>query len=239
MNYPPLPGLSPGSFLKTAAQKGRVMFANGDEYIRPIEDLRIDYELVGAIGLPSGQIVVADMHGMGDMVPQARRVKPGSYDCEVVTATYPDASKRIAMAVLRVSNKPAVRFASATRKGEAPTNEPGDCAGIGIDSAAVGFGDAKLADTSWGTDPRQDDALDDQLSTRLACIHVLPERPDLPFLLCQSGYGDGVYAVMWGLSADGEAACLLVDFEVVDWVIVPMPPERSWMDRLRSWFTKG
>lgn len=217
MHYPPLPGLSAGGLHKTAAQRVRMIDTDGEHVGLPIEDVRIGYELIGAIALPSGRIVVADMYGVNDTPPQLRSVAPGSYDCQVLTATFPDASKRIAMAVLRLTKTPVVKFVSALREGEEPTNEPGGCAAVGIDSWVVCVGDAQLSGTSWATDPRQNDALDKRISNQLACIHTPPERPDLPFLLSRCGHGDGCYAVMWGLDARGKVACLLVDSDLVRW----------------------
>ncbi len=47
-------------------------------------------------------------------------------------------------------------------------------------------------------------------------LHQPMSDSDLNVAIFHSGWGDGVYPVLWGLSAEGEAMVLFVDFTVME-----------------------
>lgn len=235
MEYPPLPGLEDGCRLKTAWSRGIGIRTDGTPYAPPAELVDLRYVSVGHIAVPSGKLVVADMHGVKGTSPHKRSVPAGTYGCEIVQARFASGDTRTAVAIVRVSGERPVSLVSAWREDDDESNaKPGECAAIGVDSATICICDSTVEQTTWATDPVQDDAIDSRLSATGAVIHAPSERPDLRFLLSTTGWGDGSYVILWGLDRGGRIACLIVDFELVEWD--PRSGSGSWMSRVLRWF---
>jgi len=148
-----------------------------------------------------------------------RTVPPGSYPVSLVIATDTKQS-RGAAAILRFS------VASPVSWERARTVEDDDLemTGYGVDSATGCFLDSSaLAIVATELEPtrqweqRIEEALeitpdDDWFSANIA----VSQSPPTNAIAFSTGFGDGLYASWFGLDADGNAVCLLTDFEVVD-----------------------
>lgn len=162
----------------------------------------VTVEHVGTLVTDSGALSVIDFgYENDDARPLARRVAPGSYPVDRVTA-----AGRIAAVRVRFADRPAVSWHPASQR-------PGQGHVIGVDAGCVcvvdypayaGMSRRAKAErfAAFGARPRPS-------------VGMFPLGEGQVGLATESGWGDGGYPVLWGLDADGAVVQLVVDFMVL------------------------
>jgi hypothetical protein len=166
----------------------------------------------------SGHIIAADaVMLLLPRKPFARQVPRGRHPLAVVVARV-DGGERIAFAILRFSQAPAVSWEMAVDEDQNPAAlKEGYRCGYGVDSGTGSFCDAAAVDVIRSVDEEGSDfstQLIEQMS-KSEWVHV--ESPGGSIAAFTSGYGDGSYCSYFGLDASGNPAALLTDFEIVNW----------------------
>lgn len=183
---------------------------------------------IGQVHFPTGEVCAVDAF-MLDEPPLIKKIAPGHYSVLLNLLKLPNDDERVAYAVLKCSDKPVVEWEIATNGTQNLETLIGDeYYGYSVDTGTGSFVDAetlaKLKEFEMQK-YREDndfllvDELDKELQdnykhTRTWLIKTFPNIGDVSYF--SSGYGDGVYPSYWGLDEDGEVACLVTDFLVVD-----------------------
>jgi hypothetical protein len=199
----PLPAaLAPGRLYELTAEPGRVL-------PRPVTVIHQD---LGELSLPDGRVVACDPWVPAE--PMSRQLAPGRYGAQLRVAGFEGGDQRAAAAVLSIGAGAPVRW-------EAAVSEAADPYLLGTDSATGCFAGPQALDAFEAE--LEGDSPVDPLYEALhrsyrhtwswANHEVAPDRNLVAF---DTGYGDGLYRVFWGLDADGEPVCLLADLGVLD-----------------------
>jgi hypothetical protein len=207
-----LVGVSP---LAHDADRG-VLLSRKARVIDGEDGLRLERLELGALTLPSGQVIACDptYEDFAGRPPFQRAVRPGRYPVALTQARVGDEPYvRIAAAALLLRDEPPTRWTLAlTGEQRLADLGPGEIYGYGVDGGTGCFVDAEHA-AEFG--PR--------LFARLRKAYeranfeplIFPLRDEPAVAVFQSGFGDGFYASYWGLDARGEAVCLVTDFGVL------------------------
>jgi hypothetical protein len=180
---------------------------------------------VGEVSFPTGRIIACDpgrLTGDHHLEPLARTIPPGRYPVRVCVARVPAGGHRVALAALRISAAPPVRFEPAFRAGEDPAQfEAGELPAHGVDSATSCFVDVRVAEElakrcqDWEYRWNGFIQLFGMDSGSEWKNVVLEPEAGLNFIEFKTGFGDGRYASYWGFDSRGEVACLVTDFELL------------------------
>ena len=180
---------------------------------------------LGLLNLPSGQIIACDPF-IGGVEPFEVTVNAGRYPVFIGTAQRDlgdDGDSIVAYALLRFSDEIPVQWQIATWPGDDMALIPeGQIIGYGVDMATGCFMDSDAAQvleaefSANGVNYMR--YLDNQLEKngRIWADVTLNQTSGLNVILFTSGFGDGVYASYWGYTADGQIACLVTDFGVLE-----------------------
>jgi hypothetical protein len=186
--------------------------------------IRIEVVAAGELDLPTGRVIACDPGGLSDkddLTPLARTVPPGRYPVQVGVANFNAGGRCVALAALRLSPTPPVRFEPAARDGEdLATFEDDEVPVHGVDSGASCFVDLRTAEELVRRN--QDwDYLWNEYGKLLSLdggewknVAVDPES-GLNLVEFTSGFGDGSYVSYWGFDGDGRAVCLVTDFGIL------------------------
>lgn len=182
--------------------------ADGDALFVPGRQIRIgdaihpiEVRAVGQVSLPTGRLVVGDLGydaGMLNVLGQA--VPPGGYAAEVALC-----SGRVAALRLRISDRPAVKWAPADHNGGRSTSYI-----IGVDAGNVAIMD--LSAVTGVTSRDKDRAFEVFAANQAARYCLLSLASENDTVISDSGWGDGGYPVYWGLDGKGQPCSLVVDF---------------------------
>ena len=181
---------------------------------------------VGELNLPDGRLVATDPLTMPERPPFARTVAAGSYP---VFAIREIASGRIALAYVLFSSEQPKTWELAVIPGQdVSTLKDNEYFGIAVDTGLVAFTSSRFAAAVVERENRiktrdgefdnyYDDVLADELpdGTEFILHHPLPDAPEIAAAIVHSGWGDGFYPVLWGLTSAGDPAIALADFDVV------------------------
>ena len=164
------------------------------------------HQELGELALPDGRVVVCDPHDPG--IALARRLTAGRYRVQLRVADLGGRDQRAAAVVLTAGDGPPVRWEPAAEHRLSVDSATGCLAGPAALAALHAPGGADAVDGLV-------EALaHTQRATWCWANHEVATDGNL--VAFSSGYGDGAYPVFWGLRADGEPACLLVDLRVLD-----------------------
>ena len=191
-----------------------------------------NYEVLhlGALALPTGQVVACDPFYVGIAKPFRRVVSPGRYDVQLCRAELPDEGPRIALArIVFIPTERPVAYQRAVKVG-------GDSSSYSVESGLGSFMDestrhqfvdvmaryylhnpdgnyysAELADKFKKSALYPDDP-DDAGSW---AVHALGEG-GANIMMFASGLGDGAYDSYWGIGATNNPVCLVTDFRLLD-----------------------
>jgi hypothetical protein len=180
---------------------------------------------MGSVEITSGRVVAADPLAQRDRPAFTRTVAPGYY-----AVTLYQAFGRIAAASMRFADGTPVRWELATIPGQDVATLKDDelfgypvDAGVGcyMDADTLALLDEREAKTQAekpGSDINYyDDVLAPELDAhegKFALHQPIAGNPG-NVAVFWSGWGDGFYAVYWGLSEDGRPLVMLTDFQVV------------------------
>ena len=234
-----------GVALARLAQSGNVLVEGGTPHQLPLaavadleievpelaEDGPIDLAVLtlGAIDVPSGRLVSTDgllLEG----APFARPIEPGRYPLQVVLARLANGDERIAFAVVKLVDRAATTWTTATIEGDDPAEMQDDeLSGYDVESGVGCLFDATTL-SAWRSELTRNETLFRGLE------RVLREnrRPTWTWArvraaegsgyLFTSGLGKGSYASYWGSDASGTLVSLVSDFDLLDWAGLETEP---------------
>jgi hypothetical protein len=183
----------------------------------------VEQHELGMLNLPSGEIIACDPFICG-VEPFEVRVKPGRYPVFIGTAQRDlgdEVDSIVAYALLRFNDEIPVQWQIATWLGDDLSSE-GEIFGYGVDMATGCFMDGtavQVLEAEFSANGiNYMSYLDNQLEKngRMWADVTLDQATDLNVILFTSGFGDGVYASYWGYTANGQIACLVTDFGVLE-----------------------
>jgi hypothetical protein len=182
------------------------------------DKLVIERRVISELNLPTGRLVVADA-AFAEENPFMVSLTPGRYPVILSIATL-KGDKRVACAMLQVSPEVPVGWELAFRQGDKPGTHPA----YGVDSAMGCLMDEQAA-LIWRRqvdDSEFFSAVTDQMTEEYGdgCSwgNVSLDTHDgrVEAVIFSTSYGDGFYRSYWGYGADGEIACLVSDFGVLE-----------------------
>lgn len=188
----------------------------GARSIRPLD--------IGEVVIETGRVRACDPLSYPDFSPLARTIPPGRYPVRLYFAF-----DRVAAAVMRIApgvpaswepatNDPAGKYGSMLNVGGYPVD-----AGMGsyMDEGVLAQMDRRIGLEQAKKPGESINYYDDvtaeaiQANNHDWAMHKPMDDSDLNVAMFASGWGDGFYTVMWGLSADGKPLVLLTDFNVI------------------------
>ncbi len=183
---------------------------------------------IGELVVTSGHLVACDPLAMPDTSPLADPVPPGRYPVILSVAEWPSGDQRVACALLRLSEHPAVRWEMAAPQGQTLSAlTPGETFGYPVDAGTGCFMDADasrallapVAPSAAGKDASDEllDVLDEhEVYTWSWADLTLDNTTGANVIVFSSGWGDGFYSSYWGYDAAGQRVTLVTDFGVLD-----------------------
>jgi Protein of unknown function (DUF4241) len=193
----PLPkALSPQRLYELTAEPGRVL----------PRLVTVIHQDLGELSLPDGRVVACDPWVPAE--PLSHRVGPGGYRAQLRVAGFEGGDQRAAAALLSIGSDAPVRW------------EADPCL-LGTDSATGCFASPKALE-AFEADLESDSPVDPLYEAlhrtyRHTWSWANCELADgLNVVAFDTGYGDGLYPLYWGLDAAGEPVCLLADLGVLD-----------------------
>jgi len=178
---------------------------------------------LGDVILPTGRIVAADPLVQPERPPFLVTVPPGRYP---VTLLEHDGG--IAAAVMRFPGGPVFRWQLAVTAGQdIKTLKANEIFGIPVDAGLASYMDATTyplmqqreakarAEKGERYSEYYSDVLADELAAngdRYVMHQPVADQPG-NVAIFQAGWGDGFYAVYWGLDGEGRPVALLTDFQ--------------------------
>ena len=193
---------------------------------------------MGRLHLPTGHIVANDPCLCFETAPFTITVAPGHYDVSISVVHFPPPEdpegksgqiydRRVALAMLKFSDKKAVRWEMALTSGNdgVDTLAEGDFFGYGVDSGTGGFADKEIIDKIVqimdDAHKNNDNSFYDKMDTEMHKTYV----PTYSYLLTNitggdekqlacfsSGDGDGAYPSYFGFDEEGKPCCVVTDF---------------------------
>jgi hypothetical protein len=187
---------------------------------------------IGQLLVTSGRIVACDPLTMPETPPFADMVEPGRYPVILSVAELPNADQRVAYALLKMSEHPAVRWEIAVPYGQTlgPLKSR-ETFGYGVDAGVGGFVDVDAArfllaeggetiaenDDSGDLFDRALSMLDQTRTTTWSWADLIAdEATGANVIMFSSGWGDGFYSSYWGYDASNQQVALVTDFNVLD-----------------------
>lgn len=214
-----------------AFQDGLVMTSpTGDNTNGETEHLALRTHILGKLVVTSGKIVACDPLIMPDELPFADTIAPGRYPVIISVAELAANDECVAFALLRLSERPAVRWENAAPQGKNLVElEPNHVYRYGVDTGTGCFMDADAAQAlqALANAAKRGDHEDDSglMAALLASGNgiggwqanfVLDEATGANVIAFTYGLGDGFYPSFWGYDASGQRVALVTDFEVID-----------------------
>lgn len=165
---------------------------------------------------------------MPDTLPLADTIPPGYYPVILSVAESTNGDQRVAYALLRLSEQPAVRWEMAVPQGRTLGSlQPGHIYGYPVDAGTGCFMDADVARalvTPKAPTIAGRDASDELLDLlNKTYVHtwswanlVMDHSTGANVIAFSSGWGDGFYPSYWGYDAADQRVALVTDFGMLD-----------------------
>jgi hypothetical protein len=178
----------------------------------------VERRVGGELHLPTGRLVAADA-AFAEENPFVAPLTPGRYPV-ILSIAAMKGDKRVACAMLQTKDENPVTWKPALRLGDKMDCHPG----YGVDSAMGCFMDAESA-VIWRRQVDNSEffsAVSDQMTEGYGdgcCwgnVNLDTAEGQVEAVMFSTGFGDGFYRSYWGYSADGEIACLVSDFGVLE-----------------------
>lgn len=211
----------PASGLEETDTSNLDLFSFGDVELAGRAITPVD---LGELVVQSGRIRACDPLAYPDYPPLKRQISPGRYPVRIYFAF-----GRVAAASMRLAPGIPVSW-------ELAEVEPSDTYGATpyagmcpVDAGMAGFMDAdtyaqmerRIAKVEADTGDKNVNYYDDVVAAEVAVnddewtLHQPMDDSDLNVAIFHSGWGDGAYPVLWGLSTGGNALVLFTDFTVM------------------------
>lgn len=215
-------GLEHGSIVQLAPDDRRIMRPDGTMVTRPAVGVRLIYEPIGRLALPTGKIVAADPYllTMAELcIPLNKTLPPADYEVWTVLAETRTQSLP-AFAVLQISDEPAVRCQLAIGENEDPAmlNEE-LTGGVGVDTGIAVMIDPShiplLGPDGIGANEPLAAHVHAATSESRPYSAVVPLSEPASIAVWRSGFGDGSYTPFWGFDRHGNPCYFAIDFDLV------------------------
>ncbi len=189
---------------------------------------------LGDLVLTTGSIVANDPFVFFETTPFTRSVHPGKYPVTIYIAQFKhrnqQSDERIAYACVRFKPETLLSWESGqVALPNRPAPKPNESYCYGVDAGTGCFMDVavtqlfaaleKTDTVAWERrfiDPLTEGMDATYKHTRSWATLELEPESGLNLIAFSSGWGDGCYPSYWGLDAQGDAACLLTDFRVIE-----------------------
>ncbi len=176
--------------------------------------------------IPTGRICAADPMLLSGTLPFAQTVPPGRYAL-ILAAAHVEVHRRIALAILRFSEDPVVRWEVASTSRQTPGSGLAVREGYGVDTATGCFCDeaiVQLLDAAEDIEGEFFERLSAEMSEswKSGRAWLSAESPSGSLAAFSSGSGDGFFTSYFGFDRDDAPAALVTNFEIVRWP--PVPP---------------
>lgn len=191
-----------------------------------LADVSLSRKRVGVLELPDGKVAVGDPMVSPDIPPMVRSVTPGAYPVDII---WSEPDRRVAAGIMRFSDARIARWEIAAQPGQDhATLGPADFFPANVDSGLAMFASSRFAAAFnkrmalLKRKSKNPNYYDDFLAKEMGndtsfLLHFpLPEDRTAGAAIIQSGWGDGIYPVFWGLDENDRPVVLLIDFYVVD-----------------------
>lgn len=202
------------------------LFVEGREIESEIGRVTLALRPAGLLHVMSGRVVACDPLTTPDMPPFARNIPTGSFPVTLSVASFEDGDRRVAAALLRLSEREAVRWELALHPDEDVSDlEEGEVFGYPVDSGIGCFMDEESARFVEESD---EEDFADKLIAEMektyedtwswANMEVGPGK-SANLVVFSTGVGDeeGMYASYFGLDEGGEVVCLVTDFSLFEY----------------------
>lgn len=212
-------------------------FQNGQKLKTELGDVTFTVHNAGELVLTSGNLVACDPLFLSDIEPFAVNFKPGCYPVILSIAhLHKSKERRIAGAMLRLSERPAVKWELATLPDEdLSTLEEDEIWGYCVDSGTGSFMDQDTAFLLL--DLEEEDKFEEAFADKLIAemsknsAHIcefanllLDDNTKANVIAFNSGWGDGIYPTYFGYDEDKNIVAALTDFDLFDF------EESTWID---------
>lgn len=197
--------------------------SRGNPVTRPIVDATLEIIDGPKLLLPTGELVTCgpEMFACDQSSPLVRKVAPGSYPTCAVAARLPDGTCIPALMALQLAAAQAESFAPAHTHESLQHCSGREVPGISVDLGVVMIADAALDKACRDLDDPPDLRRHEAVRSGNISEGAIAGAPIANFVACPTGLGDGLYPIIWGLDSNRQPACLLIDFDVIDWGGIP------------------
>ena len=173
----------------------------------------IERRSLGLVDIPDGRVYACDPLVPTDSSPLTHRLRPGQYEVVLFVVVgerhgVAEAETCNAAAALVCSTATPERWTSAAREGL-----PADACAYAVDSGTGAFLGTPALELLVEADDAVGQAIIKALEETASALVSI--RSGVSVAAFKSGVGDGVYDTWLGLSADGEVALILTDFDVL------------------------
>lgn len=184
---------------------------------------------LGYIEITSGHIVACDPFVSEGDQSFTRKVALGKYSIILVVKRLESGDERVAYAMIKFTNEQAIEWELATRAGQEPKQlKEDEFYGYGVNTGMGCFMDAEAAlylqayeDKLYKED--NDFYLYEEFAEALEQNYkhtwdwlVTRFHDKVDIVMFTTGFGDGMYPSFWGIDQNGEPACLVTDFLIMD-----------------------
>lgn len=180
-----------------------------------------------SLNLPSGELVAADAITSPDRPAFDTRLPTGRYPVSVALKQTLKNGKpgntgnqRVAYAKLTIADKPVAQWLLATTGKQDPKHlDDDEYYGYPVDAGVGSFMDLRASKILWGMRDSGDRIIGElerhDVDSWSWANFIVDPVSGLNVIVFSSGYGDGTYPTYYGLTANGEIACVVTDFMIV------------------------
>jgi hypothetical protein len=183
---------------------------------------------LGDLKIASGRVVVADPFVRMDNPPIATPIPNGSYPVRLAVLQGTMGNRRVAFARVDFSPAPVVRWEAVKSEDfYRDAENPGGSWNFEVDSGVAAFFDPEAGTAALKAAKGSEDFFDRWLEKGLnrgwkdggasGAFRLLIDAGPANVAAFDAGWGDGVYMAYIGYDADGHAAALVADFDILDW----------------------
>ncbi|MEK3971949.1 DUF4241 domain-containing protein [Bacillus sp. FSL M7-0558] len=205
-----------------------LLYENGEKSSSSEGDQLFAKQL-GHIEITSGHIVACDPFVSEGDQSFTRKVALGKYPILLIVKRLQSGDERVAYAMIKFTNEQATEWELATRAGQELNQlKEDEFFGYGVNTGMGCFMDAEAARYLQAYEDKRykednDFYLYEEFAEALEQNYkhtwdwlVARFHDKVDIAMFTTGFGDGMYPSFWGLDQNGEPACLVTDFLIMD-----------------------